>query len=131
MVVLSLHWGTEYAQRPSRQQFDLAPRLARSPDLDVIISHHAHVVEPIQRIGRTWVVHGLGNLLAWHSTPGDANAEGLLVRFTFTEGAGRFAVSKAEYEPIMVARGVSSTAWTATLPGWSRSPADPAVEGSA
>ncbi len=109
VVVLSLHWGTEYVQRPSRQQRDLAPRLARSPDIDVIISHHAHVVEPVQRIGRTWVVYGLGNLLAWHSTPGDPNAEGLLVRFTLTEGAStrgtrRFAVTKAEYAPIMVAR---------------------------
>ncbi len=105
IVVLSLHWGTEYVQTPNRQQADVSRRLARSADLDVIISHHAHVVEPIRKIGRTWVVYGLGNLMAWHSTPGDPNAEGLLVRFTFTETkAHRFAVTRAEYEPIMVAR---------------------------
>jgi poly-gamma-glutamate synthesis protein (capsule biosynthesis protein) len=51
------------------------------------------------------VVYGLGNLLAWHSTPGPANAEGLLVRFTFAEGTpGRFTVTGAEYEPLLVAR---------------------------
>jgi poly-gamma-glutamate capsule biosynthesis protein CapA/YwtB (metallophosphatase superfamily) len=105
VVVLSMHWGQEYSPEPSAQQLDLAPRLARSPDIDLIIGHHAHVVQPIQKIGKTWVVYGLGNLLAWHQTPGAANAEGLLVRFTFEEsGAGRFAVAKAEYQPVMVAR---------------------------
>jgi poly-gamma-glutamate capsule biosynthesis protein CapA/YwtB (metallophosphatase superfamily) len=105
IVVLALHWGTEYEHEPSAQQRRLAPKLARSPDVDVIISHHAHVVEPIERIGDTWVVYGLGNLVAWHSTPVPANAEGLLVRFTFTEGDdGRFAVTKAEYDPLLVAR---------------------------
>ncbi len=105
VVVLSMHWGQEYSPEPSAQQLDLAPRLARSPDIDLIIGHHAHVVQPIQKVGKTWVVYGLGNLLAWHQTPGSANAEGLLVRFTFEEsGAGRFAVAKAEYQPVMVAR---------------------------
>jgi poly-gamma-glutamate synthesis protein (capsule biosynthesis protein) len=105
IVVLALHWGTEYQHRPSAQQLELAPKLARSPDVDVIISHHAHVVEPIERIGRTWVVYGLGNLVAWHSTPGPDNAEGLLVRFTFTAGKdGRYTVTKAEYDPLLVAR---------------------------
>jgi poly-gamma-glutamate synthesis protein (capsule biosynthesis protein) len=114
IVVVALHWGTEYRHDPNAQQRELAPELARSPDIDVLIGHHAHVVQPIERIGRTWVVYGLGNLLAWHSTPGPANAEGLLVRFTFTEqpdagaggesGNGRFAATAAEYEPLLVAR---------------------------
>ena len=106
IVVVALHWGTEYEHDPSAQQRELAPELAKSPDVDVLIGHHAHVVQPIERIGRTWVVYGLGNLIAWHSTPEPANAEGLLVRFTFTEqeGGGRFAVTEAEYEPLLVAR---------------------------
>jgi poly-gamma-glutamate capsule biosynthesis protein CapA/YwtB (metallophosphatase superfamily) len=105
VVVVALHWGTEYEHDPNGLQRDLAPRLARSRDVDLIVGHHAHVVQPVERIGRTWVVYGLGNLLAWHTTPVPANAEGLLVRFTFTEGdGGRFAVTKAEYDPLLVAR---------------------------
>jgi poly-gamma-glutamate capsule biosynthesis protein CapA/YwtB (metallophosphatase superfamily) len=105
VVVLSMHWGQEYSARPNAQQLALAPRLARSPDIDLIISHHAHVVQPVQKIGKTWVVHGLGNLLAWHQTPGAANQEGLLVRFTFEESAaGRFVVARAEYRPLLVTR---------------------------
>ncbi len=104
-VVLAVHWGTEYSQEPSAQQLALAPELARSGDFDLIISHHAHVVEPIQKIGKTWVVFGLGNFIAYHSTPGPTNAEGLLVKFWFTRTAtGRFQVSRASYLPLLVAR---------------------------
>jgi poly-gamma-glutamate synthesis protein (capsule biosynthesis protein) len=103
IVVLALHWGTEYQQTPNPQQLALAPRLARSRDIDLIISHHAHVVEPVERLGDTWVVYGLGNLLAWHVMPVPANAEGLLVRFTFTrQSPTRFRVTSAEYEPLLV-----------------------------
>ncbi|WP_307242191.1 CapA family protein [Kineosporia succinea] len=106
VVVASLHWGTEYQQTPSDDQAYLAPKLARSGQIDLLISHHAHVVEPVQKIGRTWVVYGLGNLLADHDTPGKANAEGLLTRFTFSKapGAKRFSVSKAEYVPLLMTK---------------------------
>jgi hypothetical protein len=105
VVILAMHWGTEYRQVPSAQQRELAPVLARSGVIDLIISHHAHVVEPIQRIGKTWVVYGLGNLIALHSTPGATNAEGLLVRFTFTRSPdGRYTASRAEYVPLLVTK---------------------------
>ena len=105
IVITALHWGTEYRHEPDERQRTVAPRLARSRDVDLVIGHHAHVVQPVERIGRTWVVYGLGNLLAWHTTPVPDNAEGLLVRFTFTQGAGgRFAVTRAEYDPLLVAR---------------------------
>lgn len=105
VVVLAMHWGSEYRQAPSAQQLDLAPELARSGVVDLIVSHHAHVVEPIQRIGKTWVIYGLGNLLADHSTPGPANAEGLLARVTFTRSnGGRFTATKAEYVPLLMTK---------------------------
>jgi poly-gamma-glutamate capsule biosynthesis protein CapA/YwtB (metallophosphatase superfamily) len=105
VVVLAMHWGTEYHQEPSAQQRELAPVLARSGVIDLIISHHAHVVEPIQKIGTTWVVYGLGNLIADHSTPGAENAEGLLARFTFTRSTdGRYRASKAEYLPLLMTK---------------------------
>jgi len=109
VVIAALHWGTEYQQTPSRQQLDLAPDLARSGRLDLIVSHHAHVVEPMQRIAGVWVTYGLGNLIAFHSTPGDANQEGLLASFTFTRAANpedgrRWTVSQAGYLPLLVTR---------------------------
>lgn len=63
-VIVSLHWGEQYIHGLNKLQRDLAPVLAASPDIDLIIGHHAHVVQPIEKIGDTWVVYGLGNLLA-------------------------------------------------------------------
>jgi poly-gamma-glutamate synthesis protein (capsule biosynthesis protein) len=83
LVMLSLHWGDEYRHSPNQQQEDLGPRLLRSPDVDLIIGHHAHVVQPIDRVGGEWLVYGLGNVLS-NSTP-TASRDELLVQVTATE----------------------------------------------
>jgi len=103
VVVVALHWGQEYVHRPTAQQRTLVPALLRSSDVDLLIGHHAHAVQPIERVGSEWVAYGLGNSVAAHSVKRRANTEGLLVRFTFTERAkGRWQVSKAEYAPTYV-----------------------------
>ena len=105
LVVASLHWGTEYAHELNAQQRDLAPALLASPDLDLIIGHHAHVVQPMSKIDGEWVAYGLGNLLAAHATVLPANQEGAIVRFTLTESRGGWMVAEAAYLPILVDRG--------------------------
>ncbi len=64
LVVVSLHWGTEYRSDPDPAQEDVAARLAAVPEVDLVIGHHAHVVQPVQRVGETWVVFGLGNQIS-------------------------------------------------------------------
>jgi poly-gamma-glutamate capsule biosynthesis protein CapA/YwtB (metallophosphatase superfamily) len=102
VVVVALHWGTEYDQEPNEQQRDLAPRLIASPDVDLLLGHHAHVVQPVENVGGEWVVYGMGNLMANHAEPEGPKAEGLLTRFTFTEdlAAGTFSAPVAEYLPL-------------------------------
>lgn len=102
-VILSMHWGNEYVHEPNEMQEDLAPRLLGSPDIDLMLGHHAHVVQPLENIGGEWVVYGMGNLVAAHRTPGQPRNEGLLVRFTVTEqpGSAGFAATGAEYLPLL------------------------------
>ena len=102
VVVVAMHWGSEYVQQPNQQQLDLAPALIASPDIDLLLGHHAHVAQPLENIGGEWVVYGMGNLMANHAEPEGPKAEGLLTRFTFTEdvAAGRFTTTKAEYLPL-------------------------------
>lgn len=69
LVVVSVHWGTEYQSDPDGAQQELAGRLAFMADVDLVIGHHAHVVQPVERIGDTWVVFGLGNQLSNQSQP--------------------------------------------------------------
>lgn len=106
VVVVALHWGNEYQHEPTAQQDDLAPRLLASPDVDALLGHHAHVVQPVQAIGGEWVVYGMGNMLAHQGTLGPEKEEGLLVRLTFTETTpGTWQTSAAEYTVALTHRG--------------------------
>jgi poly-gamma-glutamate synthesis protein (capsule biosynthesis protein) len=102
VVVVAMHWGTEYDHEPNEQQLTLAPRLIGSPDIDLVLGHHAHVVQPVENIGGEWVVYGMGNLMANHAEPEGPKAEGVLLRFTFREdlAGGRFTTTRAEYLPL-------------------------------
>lgn len=83
IVVVSLHWGTEYAHQPDASQRDWARRVAAIRDVDVIFGHHAHVVQPVERRSGKWVVYGMGNQIARHAQPINANREGVMVMVTF------------------------------------------------
>jgi poly-gamma-glutamate capsule biosynthesis protein CapA/YwtB (metallophosphatase superfamily) len=102
VVVVAMHWGTEYDHNPNSQQAELAPQLIAAPDIDLLLGHHAHVVQPIENVSGEWVVYGMGNLMANHAEPQGAKSEGLLTRFTFTENmsTGRFVATRAEYLPL-------------------------------
>ncbi|WP_435204305.1 CapA family protein [Micromonospora sp. bgisy143] len=100
IVVLSLHWGTEYEHLPDADQRAWAQQLISSPDVDLILGHHAHAVQPFQRFGDKWVVFGMGNELARHEEPIDDNREGVMARATFTETRpGHWTVTRMEALP--------------------------------
>ncbi|NED98498.1 CapA family protein [Phytoactinopolyspora alkaliphila] len=102
VVVVSMHWGDEYVHEPNAQQSELAPTLIASPDIDLLLGHHAHVVQPVEEFDGQWVVYGMGNMMANHAEPKGPRSEGLLVRFTFSEEPddGSFTVTAAEYLPL-------------------------------
>ncbi|HEY2795759.1 MAG TPA: CapA family protein [Micromonosporaceae bacterium] len=103
IVVLSLHWGVEYSHTPDAQQRALAKTLLASPDIDLILGCHEHVVQPISKVDGKWVVYGMGNQLARHADPIDANREGIMPEFTFSEvTAGHWRVTTARVIPTWV-----------------------------
>lgn len=64
IVVLSMHWGNEYRHDPSQYQVDNAAAVIAAADIDLIIGHHAHVVQPVDIIDGVPVVYGLGNIIS-------------------------------------------------------------------
>lgn len=101
IVVLSLHWGTEYDHLATPTQRAQARALLASPDIDLILGDHAHVIQPMQKIGDKWVIYCMGNLVARHSEPINDNREGVLAKFTFTETRPHvFRVTRAEAIPV-------------------------------
>jgi poly-gamma-glutamate capsule biosynthesis protein CapA/YwtB (metallophosphatase superfamily) len=103
IVLVALHWGAEYQREPTPEQRALARRLLRSPDIDLIYGHHAHVVQPFERVRRRWVAYGLGNMMAQQSAMQTGTYEGVLAQFTFLERPdGGFAAEDAQYVPTFI-----------------------------
>ncbi|MPY57977.1 CapA family protein [Streptomyces spongiae] len=112
VVVVSLHWGSEWQDAPDAQQLDLGQRLTAArtgarPDIDLIIGTHAHVPQAYEKVNGTWIVYGMGDQLAGamvnHQGAHDPRGnESSIARFTFApparEGA-RWKVTKAEFIP--------------------------------
>jgi hypothetical protein len=107
LVLVALHWGTEYQHQPTRDQRRIARRLLASPDVDLVYGHHAHVVQPFGKIGGKWVAYGLGNCLADQRGLAPGTREGVLARFTFIERRGGGWTSRAEYLPTYITTGRS------------------------
>nr|WP_231104633.1 CapA family protein [Haloechinothrix halophila] len=102
VVIASLHWGDEYQHQPTAEQTSLASRLLGTKAIDLIVGHHAHVVQPMERINGKWVAYGLGNSVARHDEPRGVSEEGIAARFRFTHTGQRWRVDKAEYVPTLV-----------------------------
>ena len=110
-VVLSMHWGANYDATPDELQTTLGPRLLASPDVDLILGHHAHVVQPVARMGDEFLVYGLGNFLSNQSPESCdvcpvSTTDGVIVHLTVTEdqASGRWRVSDISHTPTWVDR---------------------------
>ena len=110
VVVASVHCCVEYVSDETAAQRAIARTLLASPDVDLVLGHHAHVVQPVEEIGGKWVAYGLGNGLAEHARPAHAGTEdSVIARFTFTRGAdGRFGVTRVEAVPTRIVLGADS-----------------------
>jgi gamma-polyglutamate biosynthesis protein CapA len=62
LVVAHFHWGTEYGFAPNRDQRELA-RMAAMSGADIVVGHHPHVLQSVERIGDTLVLYSLGNFV--------------------------------------------------------------------
>lgn len=102
VVLVSMHWGEEYQVEPTSIQQEQAEQLLASADIDLILGHHAHVVQPVERIADKWVAYGVGNQLARHAEPIDAQREGAMIHATLTEQDDRWRVTALEAIPTWV-----------------------------
>ncbi|MDQ3628555.1 MAG: CapA family protein [Actinomycetota bacterium] len=103
IVVVGVHDGLEYQVQPSESQLEVFDALTRSDDIDLVYGHHAHVVQPIDRVNGTWVAYGLGNFIAQQESSRPDTYRGLTARFTFTESAdGDFTVRRPELIPTFI-----------------------------
>lgn len=108
IVVVSLHFGNELDQEPSSYQEEVVDEVMQAPEIDLIVGHHAHVVQPIERLpdGR-WVIYGLGNFLAqqavYANDPTPPHRDGVMVEVTFGLAADEsYDITQVGYVPVFV-----------------------------
>ena len=100
IVVVSMHWGTEYDHLATAEQLAQARALLASPDVDLVLGDHAHVVQPAMRMHGKWVFFCMGNQISRHADPIADSREGVMPRVTFTEvRPGHFRTTLAEAIP--------------------------------
>lgn len=103
-VVVSLHWGTQTAV--SQSQRSGAEKITSSGVVDLIVGHHAHMIQPIEQINGVWTVFGLGNSLSYHPTDGVPQAntqDGMIVTVNVVRNdAGGFTVEQPVVHPTWV-----------------------------
>lgn len=102
LVVVSMHWGDEYRHEVVEAQQAVADALAAVPGaVDLIVGHHAHVVQPISKLGEMWVVWGMGNQLS-NNAPRCCPTEttdGVVVTVTIGDTTGGVAVTDVAFTP--------------------------------
>jgi poly-gamma-glutamate synthesis protein (capsule biosynthesis protein) len=96
VVVVYLHWGTDYTPCPNALQVRTAKALARA-GADVVVGTHAHQLQGAGWLGSTYVDYGLGNFVWWRRNSDVESRTGVL---TLTLDGRR--VADARWTPMRV-----------------------------
>lgn len=95
LVIVLLHAGTEYATTPSSEQVSVA-RAAVDAGADLVVGHHPHVTQTVERYGQGLIVYSLGDAL--FDIPRQAAMQGDLLRVHAT----REGLTQAELWPFWI-----------------------------
>jgi len=94
-IVINLHWGDELAREPDSNQIALAHRISDA-GADLIIGHHPHVLQGIERYHGKIIAYSVGNFV-FGGNARSANSETAILRARFTKG-----IMEVEAVPVSV-----------------------------
>lgn len=95
IVIISLHWGDEFTEIPSPEQIKLG-RLIIDAGADLILGHHSHVLQGIERYKHGIIVYSLGSFIKdlWQRNM----RESIILKCDLT----RQGIKNIEYIPIYI-----------------------------
>jgi poly-gamma-glutamate synthesis protein (capsule biosynthesis protein) len=96
VVIVSLHDGTEYTARVAPETARFA-HAAIDAGATVVLGHHPHVPQRVERYHDGWIFYSLGNFVFEQHTPPETRTA-LMARVTF---AGALLV-RAEAVPVVI-----------------------------
>jgi hypothetical protein len=100
LVIVSMHWGDEYDPDGNTGQRALSEQLLASPDVDLIIGHGPHVIQPILALHGKYSLLSVGNLVANQGKERPSTYDGMVATITFTRAPdGRFVAAAPVVHP--------------------------------
>ncbi|MDY2939065.1 MAG: CapA family protein [Fusicatenibacter sp.] len=87
LVIVSFHWGTEKENYPDEIQKELG-HAAIDAGADLVLGHHPHVLQGIEKYEGKYIVYSLGNFcFGGNKNPSDKDTMIFQQTFTLTNGA--------------------------------------------
>lgn len=82
-VIVSIHAGTEYVNKPNASQVNFA-HAAVEAGADLVIGHHPHVVQTLEKHKGKYIFYSLGNFV-FDQPQSQETKEGLAIKIYFTK----------------------------------------------
>jgi poly-gamma-glutamate synthesis protein (capsule biosynthesis protein) len=95
-VIVSMHAGNEYVQKPNQFQINFA-HAAIDAGAELVIGHHPHVLETVEKYNGKYIFYSLGNFV-FDQMWSEATREGVIVKITFNKNG----VIKTEFVPTLI-----------------------------
>ena len=97
IVVVSFHWGWEYSDHPTDNDREIA-HLAIDSGANLVIGHHAHVIQGVEAYKSGLICYNLGNFI--FDQRSSRTRRGLILRCAYSKSS----LEKAELRPIYIHR---------------------------
>jgi poly-gamma-glutamate synthesis protein (capsule biosynthesis protein) len=82
LLIVSFHWGIERTHSATKSQTDLS-RMAINGGADLVLGHHPHVLQPVEKYKNSYIVYSLGNFcFGGNTNPPDKDT--MIYQQTFT-----------------------------------------------
>lgn len=83
LLIVSFHWGIEYTYKPNKTQIELSRMAIDEGGADLVLGHHPHVLQPIEKYKDAYIVYSLGNFcFGGNTNPPDKDT--IIYQQTFT-----------------------------------------------
>lgn len=102
LIIASFHWGEEGSYTPNETQISLA-HSAIDNGADLVIGHHPHVLQGIEKYNGKYIVYSLGNFcFGGHKNPHDKDSMIFRQVFRFKDGELMMDYENAQIVPCSI-----------------------------
>lgn len=95
-VIVSMHAGNEYVYKPNQFQINFA-HAAIDAGAELVIGHHPHVVQTIEKYKDKYIFYSLGNFV-FDQMWSRATREGIIAKVLFNKNG----VTKVDFTPVLI-----------------------------